>query len=63
MGLSNFQSSINYMYLLNLLSSNWDWDLGLGTWDLGPGTWDLGPGTWDLGNWKWEMGIESITRR
>ena len=26
------------------LSSDWDWDLGLGTWDLGPGTWDLGPG-------------------
>ena len=24
------------------LSSDWDWDLGLGTWDLGPGTWDLG---------------------
>ena len=32
-----------------ILSSDWDWDLGLGTWDLGPGTWDLGPGTWDLG--------------
>ena len=24
------------------LSSDWDWDLGLGTWDLEPGTWDLG---------------------
>ena len=31
--------------MLNQLSSDWDWDLGLGTWDLGPG--------------KWEMGIES----
>ena len=30
------------------LSSDWDWDLGLGTWDLGLGTWDLGPVTWDL---------------
>ena len=26
----------------HILSSDWDWDLGLGTWDLGPGTWDLG---------------------
>ena len=26
------------------LSSDWDWDLGLGTWDLRLGTWDLGPG-------------------
>ena len=26
------------------LSSDWDWDLGLGTWDLGLGTWDLGLG-------------------
>ena len=31
-----------YIYIL---SSDWDWDLGLGTWDLGTGTWDLGPGT------------------
>ena len=44
-----------YLYKLTVspqnkkLSSDWDWDLGLGTWDLGPGTWDLGPGTWDLG--------------
>ena len=34
---------------VSFLSSDWDWDLGLGTWDLGPGTWDLGPRTWDLG--------------
>ena len=31
-------------HLVSKLSSDWDWDLGLG-----PGTWDLGPGTWDLG--------------
>ena len=38
------------------LSSDWDWDLGLGTWDLGPGTWDLGPGTWDMGPGTWDLG-------
>ena len=26
------------------LSSDWDWDLRLGTWDLKPGTWNLGNG-------------------
>ena len=36
----------------SILSSDWDWDLGLGTWDLGLGTWDLGLGTWDLGPWN-----------
>ena len=57
--------TMDFRWVVNIdnpvLSSDWDWDLGLGTWDLGPGTWDLGPGAWDLGlgPGKWEMGIES----
>ena len=40
-------TSEQHIEIIEIMSSDWDWDLGLGTWDLGPGTWDLGPGNWE----------------
>ena len=47
-------SDLFILYQFPFLSSNWDWDLGLGT-----GTWDLGPGN-RIENRKYPQSQEDV---